>query len=165
MSQYYLFQDQKKCIGCLSCEVHCKSNKGLPLGPRLGQMIPVGPKMMGELPEDRLCLHALLPLLRSLVRAGVPHRGHAQAAQGRHRLRGAVPLRGLQELHYGLPLGCAAMEPATGKVVKCDYCMDRIDQGLKPACVSQVRHPLPQLRPRRAAGFDPAGTPGPGGGL
>ena len=39
MSQYYLLQDQKKCIGCLSCEVHCKSHKGLPFGPRLGQII------------------------------------------------------------------------------------------------------------------------------
>ena len=29
MSSYYLFQDSKKCIGCLSCEVACKSNKAL----------------------------------------------------------------------------------------------------------------------------------------
>jgi Fe-S-cluster-containing dehydrogenase component len=26
--------------------------------------------------------------------------------------------------------------PETGKIVKCDYCMDRIDKGLKPACAT-----------------------------
>ena len=51
MSQYYLLQDQKRCIGCMSCEVHCKSNKGLPPGPRLGQIIAVGPKLVGEVPR------------------------------------------------------------------------------------------------------------------
>ncbi|MBU1274351.1 MAG: 4Fe-4S binding protein, partial [Proteobacteria bacterium] len=27
MSKYYLLQDSERCIGCLACEVHCKSNK------------------------------------------------------------------------------------------------------------------------------------------
>ncbi|MGC2691687.1 MAG: 4Fe-4S dicluster domain-containing protein, partial [Desulfobaccales bacterium] len=65
MSLYYLLQDQKKCIGCLSCEVHCKSNKGLPLGPRLGQIIPVGPKMVGAVPRMGFifmpCFHCTEP--------------------------------------------------------------------------------------------------------
>ena len=51
MSQYYLLQDQKNCIGCLSCEVHCKTYNGVPLGPRLGQIIGVGPKMVGNVPR------------------------------------------------------------------------------------------------------------------
>jgi len=35
------------------------------------------------------------------------------------------------------PWGTPQWNPETGKAVKCDYCMDRVDQGLKPACVAK----------------------------
>jgi len=35
------------------------------------------------------------------------------------------------------PWGTPQWNPETGKAVKCDYCMDRVDQGLKPACVTK----------------------------
>jgi len=35
------------------------------------------------------------------------------------------------------PWGTPQWNTDTGKVAKCDYCMDRIDQGLKPACVTK----------------------------
>jgi Fe-S-cluster-containing dehydrogenase component len=35
------------------------------------------------------------------------------------------------------PWGTPQWNPQTGKAVKCDYCMDRVDQGLEPACVTK----------------------------
>ena len=51
MSKYYLFQDTKKCIGCNTCTIQCKSQKRLPIGPKISQIIQVGPKMVGGLPR------------------------------------------------------------------------------------------------------------------
>ena len=53
MSQYYLFRDTRKCIGCNSCEVQCKANKNLPAGPRLCQIIEVGPRDIGGQIEEK----------------------------------------------------------------------------------------------------------------
>ena len=78
MSKYYLFQDTKKCIGCHSCEVACKSNKGLPVGPKPCEIITCGTGPCGESAQSRLYLYALFSLRRSLVRGGLSHRGHAE---------------------------------------------------------------------------------------
>jgi Fe-S-cluster-containing dehydrogenase component len=53
MSKYYIYQDVKRCIGCFSCESHCKTKNNLPIGPRFCQIIPVGPKRYAKAPEGR----------------------------------------------------------------------------------------------------------------
>lgn len=143
MSIYYILQDQKKCIGCLSCEVHCKSYKGLPLGPRLGQIIEVGPKMINDLPRQAFvfmpCFHCSDPWC-------VP-----ACPTGAMRMR---PRDGIVYVDQSLCVGCKSCitacpwgapqwNPVTGRAVKCDYCMERVDEGLQPSCVTKcVTHCL-----------------------
>lgn len=136
MSKYYLFQDTKKCIGCHSCEVQCKSNKALPVGPKLCQIITVGPQFVGELPKAAYifmpCFHCETPWCVAACPTG--------AMQKRTR-DGIVFVNhelcvGCKTCISACPWGAPQWNPEIGKVVKCDYCMDRIDQGLKPACVT-----------------------------
>lgn len=137
MSKYYLFQDQKKCIGCLSCEVHCKSNKGLPAGPRLGQIIMVGPKVVAQVPRMAFvfmpCFHCedpwCVPVCPTHAMRKRPEDGIVYVEQSL--------CVGCKSCITACPWGAPQWNPETGKVVKCDYCMDRVDQGLDPACVAK----------------------------
>jgi Fe-S-cluster-containing dehydrogenase component len=143
MSLYYLTQDQKRCIGCLSCEVHCKTNKGLPLGPRLGQIMPVGPKMVGQLPRQVFvfmpCFHCEEPWCVSVCPTGAMHK---RTQDGIVFVEPSLCV-GCKSCITACPWGAPQWQAETGKVVKCDYCMDRVDQGLMPACVTKcVTHCL-----------------------
>jgi Fe-S-cluster-containing dehydrogenase component len=136
MSIYYIYQDQKKCIGCRACEIHCKTENDVPVGPRFGRIIPVGPKVIGNIPRMNFifmpCFHCENPWCVSACPTG--------AMKSR-------PQDGIVFIEESLCVGCKACITAcpwgvpqwdgeTGKVIKCDYCRHRIDNGLLPACVS-----------------------------
>lgn len=136
MSQYYLFQDAKRCIGCHACEVVCKSNKKLMMGPRPCQVITVGPKLVGEVPRAAYtfmpCFHCENPWCVAACPTG---------AMQKRKKDGIVFVDqslcvGCKTCMSACPWGAPQWNPETGKVVKCDYCKDRLDQGLKPACVT-----------------------------
>lgn len=135
MSNYYLFQDVKKCIGCHACEVQCKANKDLPVGPKPCQIIQVGPKMINGLPKMSFifmpCYHCETPWCVSACPTSAMQR----------RDDGIVFIDkelcvGCKACVSACPWGAPQWNSSTRKVEKCDYCLDRIDKGLKPACVT-----------------------------
>ena len=136
MSKYYLFQDPKKCIGCNTCTIQCKSHKRLPIGPKISQIIQVGPKMVGGLPRATYvfmpCFHCEDPWCVAACPTGAMQK---RAKDGIVFIDHSLCV-GCKACITACPWGAPQWNPETGKAVKCDYCMDRVDHGLKPACVT-----------------------------
>lgn len=137
MNKFLLYLNSKRCIGCHGCELHCKTNKGLPVGPILCEINHESlKKAVRGVPKTefrfRSCYHCEDPYCVPVCPTGAM----------RKREDGIVYVD--QETCIGCmacvgacPWAVPQHNPATGKVVKCDYCMDRVDAGLKPACVTR----------------------------
>jgi len=137
MSQYVLYQDIDRCIGCYSCEVHCKANKALPDGPRLCRIYEVGPRRVGKATRVAFpfiaCFHCENPWCVPVCPTGAIQK---RPEDGIVFIDEAMCI-GCRQCIYACPWGIPQWNPETGKAVKCDLCKDRIDQGLLPACVTK----------------------------
>ena len=146
MSQYYLLQDQKKCIGCLSCEAHCKTFQGVPPGPRLSRIIPVGPKSIGKVPRMSYvfmpCFHCEDPWCVSVCPTGAMQK---RPADGIVFVEPNLCV-GCKSCMTACPWGAPQWNPLTRKVVKCNYCMDRVGSRAQTLLRNEVRHPLSPFR-------------------
>ena len=160
MSQYYIFHDPEKCIGCHACEVQCKISKALSLGPRLCQVITVGPKSVGGMPRAAnvymSCFHCENPWCVAACPTGAMQK---RAKDGIVFVDPDLCV-GCKTCISACPWGAPQWDSELGKVVKCDYCMDRIDKGLEPDCVAACptgclhfvkAENIPQIRRERYA--------------
>ncbi len=136
MSNYSLFQDEKKCISCRSCEVQCKINKGLATGPRPGKIITAGPvtrngRVMAKY-VFTTCRHCEDPFCVQACPVGAVQK---RPSDGIVFIDQELCV-GCQSCIMACPWGAPQWDEEKGVVVKCDYCKDRLDAGLEPACVT-----------------------------
>jgi len=136
MSRYTLWHDERNCVGCSACEVQCKVNKGLGPGPSLCKIIRVEGKDMATSPSLGFvfmpCFHCEQAVCMTVCPTGAMRRRdrdgivYVEASQ----------CIGCKSCILACPWGACQWNPETGKAIKCDYCMDRLDQGLAPSCVT-----------------------------
>ena len=137
MSTYILRHDEASCIACQACEVHCKTNKGLGPGPLPCKIVTVGPLDVDGQPRLRIvfmpCFHCEEPWCVKACPTGAMQR---REKDGIVFVDPSVCV-GCKSCIAACPWGTPQWDPATRKAVKCDYCKDRLDTGLQPACVTK----------------------------
>jgi Fe-S-cluster-containing dehydrogenase component len=136
MSIYVMKLNKDRCISCKACEVHCKVKNDLPIGIKYAVHTSCGP----ELKDGKVVIRTAF---RSCYHCENPNCVEACPT-------GAMTQResdGLVYVQTDICIGCKACIDACpwhiptyfeerNVVGKCDYCMDRLDAGLLPACVT-----------------------------
>ncbi|CAI06655.1 sulfate reduction electron transfer complex DsrMKJOP subunit DsrO [Aromatoleum aromaticum] len=132
--QYGMLIDVRRCIGCHSCTVACKSEHDVPAGVNRSWVEYVE---KGEYPNvarsflPRLCNHCSVPQCVSVCPTGATYKR---------------PEDGVVVVDSGVCIGCKYciqacpydarfLNPHTGFADKCDFCIGRVTNGLVPACV------------------------------
>ncbi len=136
MNKYLIYLNSKKCIGCHGCEVHCKTNKKLPVGPVLCKITYEPMKMVKGIPKTdfffRSCNHCEDPNCVAACPTGaMTKREDGIVFINQEKCIGCMACAG------ACPWTVPQRNPDVKKAIKCDYCLDRVDAGLRPACVTK----------------------------
>jgi Fe-S-cluster-containing dehydrogenase component len=138
VSKYNITQDKSRCIACLTCEIYCKKNKDIAEGnkARPCQIVILDKRKGSNIPREAYiymaCFHCDQPSCVASCPTG---------AMTKREKDGIVYVDytkcvGCKACMVACPWGAVQWNPELFKAQKCDLCMDRIDQGLKPVCVT-----------------------------
>ena len=135
MAEYTIKLDARRCIGCHACELHCQAQNRLPAGMSLGRVLVQAERT----PEGRpallsafaTCLHCDQPWCLPACPTGAIRK---DADTGLVYVEDSLCV-GCRACLEVCPWSAPQWDEARAKVVKCDYCQPRREQGLEPACV------------------------------
>lgn len=136
MVEYGIAVDPGRCVGCRACEIACEVENGTPDGVNWIKSIRIGPDIT---PSREISM--------TLVSMPCMHCGNAPCIA-------VCPVRALSKRPDGIvlldeqkcigckyclwacPFGAPQFDSNKGKMTKCRLCVQRVDAGLKPACVT-----------------------------
>ena len=139
---YAFYFDSRFCSGCKACQVACKDHNQLPVGilwRRVYEITGGSWQAQGAAWAQNVfaynlsiaCNHCAQPICAEVCPAGaITLRTDAIV------LLNPDQCIGCQYCSWVCPYSAPQYDPAAGVMTKCNFCVDQIDQGLAPACVS-----------------------------
>ena len=115
---------QKDCMGCHGCEVACKQEHGLGVGPRLVKVIESSP-----LYTPIYCHHCSKPPCKDACPEGAISRNH----QGIVLIDKDLCI-GCKACIEACPFAAMSFDEEDEVAVKCDLCYERLKNNEEPAC-------------------------------
>ena len=136
MKKYALHLNSRRCIGCHGCEVHCKTNKELGVGPILCEIDHSPLASVRGVPKTEFIFSTCRHCDEPLCVPACPTDAMVRRDDGIVYIDAGKCI-GCMACRTACPWDIPVRNPATGLAVKCDLCMDRLDAGLQPACVTK----------------------------
>lgn len=134
MARYTMLARRDQCLGCQACEIACKQEHGIPVGPRWMRVITFGPEeVRGRLRlsfNQVRCMHCGQPPCIDAC----PTNAISKRADGIVLIDDELCI-GCGACLEACPFAAPQFNPEKGTMEKCDLCVHRVDEGLKPACV------------------------------
>jgi Fe-S-cluster-containing dehydrogenase component len=135
-NKYKILFSLKRCIGCHSCEIHCTVKNDLPPGVSFCSLTSSPPKRVNGMLRVKfsfkICYHCKEPKCASAC----PESAIEKRARDGLVLVNESLCNGCQMCMTACPWQVFQWNEEKSIVFKCNYCLDRLEEGLKPACVA-----------------------------
>ncbi len=166
--QLGFYFDQQRCTGCQACAVACKEWHGVPPGPASWRRVRTIEE--GKYPEvwvahlSLSCCHCEEP---SCIPACPAEAIRKRDGDGVVAVDGNLCLPGCRKCLQACPYGAPQFRDEDSRMEKCDFCLDRTEEGKRPLCVAScpVRAldtgPLEELKETHEEVGQAAGFPNP----
>jgi Fe-S-cluster-containing dehydrogenase component len=125
MGKISLVLSKRDCMGCHACEVACKQEHGLGVGPRLVRVIEASSDF-----SPIYCHHCT----KAACKEACPVAAISRNEQGIVLIDGDLCI-GCKDCLAACPYGAMQFEDNREIAIKCDLCVQRLAESKPPACM------------------------------